>query len=270
MKRLPALCVIAAFCLAEPARAETRTLCLTVLDASSGEALVDIGPACDERVTPASTFKLAISLMGFDAGVLKSPEEPRLPFEEGYVDWRPEWRQATTPATWMRDSVVWYSQRVMERLGRERVKRDLAAFDYGNQDIAGVAGEGDGLTTAWLGNSLQISPHEQAAFMRRIVRRELPVSGHAYEATATLASYGLKGDGWEVHGKTGAGLPRGADGKPLRSRPYGWFVGWARKGERTVAFAKLIQDSERQSVAPGFRARDALFDELFVRGGPLG
>ena len=54
MKRLPALCVIAAFCLAQPARAETRTLCLTVLDASSGETLVDIGPACDARVTPAT------------------------------------------------------------------------------------------------------------------------------------------------------------------------------------------------------------------------
>ena len=144
MKRLPALCVIAAFCLAEPARAETRTLCLTVLDASSGEALVDIGPACDERVTPASTFKLAISLMGFDAGVLKSPEEPRLPFEEGYVDWRPEWRQATTPATWMRDSVVWYSQRVMERLGRERVipveKPSLGAEDFAEllRDVPGM------------------------------------------------------------------------------------------------------------------------------------
>lgn len=269
MKRLSALCLIAAFCLAQPACAETRMLCLTVFDASSGEALVDIGPACDERVTPASTFKLAISLMGFDAGILKSPDEPRLAFKQGYVDWRPEWRQATTPATWMRDSVVWYSQRMMEKLGRERVKHDLAAFDYGNQNIAGVAGEGDGLTTAWLGNSLQISPREQAAFMRRIAGRELPVSEHAYEATATLASYGVKGDGWQVYGKTGAGLPRGADGKPLRGRPYGWFVGWAKKGERTVAFAELIQDSQRQSVAPGFRARDALFEELFARGGPL-
>ena len=269
MKRLPALCAISIFCFAQPVRAETKTLCLTALDAASGRTLVDIGPACDGRVTPASTFKLAIGLMGFDAGVLKSPDEPKLPFRKGYVDWRPEWRQATTPATWMRDSVVWYSQRVMEKLGRERALDYLSRFRYGNEDISGLPGGGNGLTHAWLGNSLQISPREQADFMRRIVRRDLGVSADAYDMTAAIAAYGVEGDGWTVHGKTGAGLPRGEDGKPVRVRPYGWFVGWATKGDRTVVFAKLIQDTEKQSVAPGFRARDTLFRELLAKGGLL-
>ena len=269
MKRLLALCAISACCFAQPVRAETQTLCLTALDAASGRTLVDIGPACDAQVTPASTFKLAISLMGFDAGVLKSPDEPKLPFKKGYVDWRPEWRQATTPATWMRDSVVWYSQRVMEKLGRERALGYLCSFRYGNEDISGLPGEGNGLTHAWLSNSLQISPHEQAEFIGRIVRRELGVSAHAYDMTAAIASYGVEGDGWDVHGKTGAGLPRGEDGKLVRGRAYGWFVGWATKGDRTVVFAKLVQDSEKQSVPPGFRARDTLFAELFAKGGPL-
>lgn len=269
MKRLLVATVLAVICTDPAAAAETKTLCLTALDAASGKALVDIGPACDARVTPASTFKLAISLIGFDAGVLKSPDEPKLPFRQGYVDWRPEWRQATTPATWMRDSVVWYSQRVMEKLGRERAQDYLSRFLYGNEDISGLPGEGNGLTHAWLGNSLQISPREQADFMRRIVRRNLGVSDHAYDMTATIAAYGIRGDGWTVHGKTGAGLPRGQDGRQVRGRPYGWFVGWARKGDRTVVFAKLVQDTEKQPVAPGFRARDTLFEELFAKGGLL-
>ncbi|MCE7030298.1 class D beta-lactamase [Jiella avicenniae] len=269
MKRLLALGAVCAVWFAQPLRAETQTLCLTALDAASGRTLVETGPACDARVTPASTFKLAIGLMGFDAGILKSADEPKLPFRQGYVDWRPEWRQATTPATWMRDSVVWYSQRVMEKLGRERAQGYLGAFRYGNEDISGLPGEGNGLIHAWLGNSLAISPREEAEFMGRIVRRELGVSARAYEMTAAIAAYGTRGDGWEVYGKTGAGLPRGADGKLVRGRAYGWFVGWGRKGERTVVFAKLVQDSEKQSVPPGFRARDMLFDELFAEDGLL-
>ncbi|WP_167591701.1 class D beta-lactamase [Jiella endophytica] len=265
----PFIAAIVLACLAGPALADTRTLCLLAVDAESGETLVDIGPGCDERVTPASTFKLAIALMGFDAAILQNASEPELPFEEGYVAWRPEWRQATTPTTWLRDSVVWYSQQVMLRLGEKRASDYLARFGYGNQDISGVAGEGDGLTHAWLSNSIAISPREEAAFMQRLVRRELGVSQKAYAMTATIASYGEQGDGWQVYGKTGAGLPRGTDGRLLRGKPYGWFVGWAEKDGRRVAFAKLVQASEKPKVPPGFTARDSLFEELFARGGPL-
>ncbi len=225
MNRLLAAAAMMLVCASQPALAETKMLCLLALDASSGKPLVDIGPACDERVTPASTFKLAISLMGFDAVILKSPTEPRLPFKTGYVDWRPEWRQATTPETWMRDSVVWYSQRVMERLGKERAQDYLSQFRCGNEGISGLPGEGAGLTHAWLSNSLQISPREEADFLRRMVRRELGVADTSYDMTAAIAAYGIKGNGWDVYGKTGAGLLRGADGKIMRGRPYGWFVG---------------------------------------------
>ena len=269
MKPFLAICAIAINFFTAPALGETRTLCTLAIDAASGKALADIGPACDIRVTPASTFKLAISLMAFDTGVLKDQGQPELPFRQGYAAWRPEWKQATTPATWMRDSVVWYSQRVMERLGREQVEAYLENFGYGNRVISGVKGEGDGLTTAWLSNSLQISPREEAAFVGKIVRRELGVSDHAYAMTAAIASYGAMGDGWDVHGKTGAGLPRGKDGMIIRGHAYGWFVGWARKGNRTVVFVRLIQDSEKRPTPPGFRARDTLFAELFAKGGAL-
>jgi hypothetical protein len=51
------------------ARAETLTICTAVADAASGKTLKQEG-ACDTRATSASTFKIAISLMGFDAGFL--------------------------------------------------------------------------------------------------------------------------------------------------------------------------------------------------------
>lgn len=130
-----------------PSWAETRTICTIVLAAETGEAVVDQGD-CGRRMSPASTFKIAISLMGFDAGILTSPSRPELPFKKGYIDARPEWRRATTPATWMRDSIIWYSQQVTQRLGMDRYSAYVTAFDYGNRDLTGDPGAHNGLTHA--------------------------------------------------------------------------------------------------------------------------
>ncbi|WP_225767723.1 class D beta-lactamase [Inquilinus sp. Marseille-Q2685] len=249
-----------------PSWAETRTICTIVLTAETGEAVVDQGD-CGRRMSPASTFKIAISLMAFDAGILTSPSRPELPFKEGYIDAWPEWRRPTTPATWMRDSVIWYSQQVTQRLGADRYSAYVTAFDYGNRDLAGDPGARNGLTHAWLSSSLQISPAEQVAFLRKLLRHELPVSDAAVENTATIMDQGVRPSGWHVFGKTGAGASRGADGEP--ARPFGWFVGWAERNGGTVVFARLIQDSERQPSPPGFRARDSLLDDLFSENGIL-
>jgi len=262
---------LASLCLALatlPAAAETRTVCTLVVDTATGERLRQEG-ACDTAMSPASTFKIPIALMGFDSGILTSPHDPVWPFREGYVDWRAQWKQPTDPQYWMKESVVWYSQQITERLGLSRYRAYVDAFDYGNRDISGDPGKDNGLTNAWLSSSLQITPEQQAAFLARLVRGDLPVSAAAIENTAAITDYGMQPGGWHVHGKTGAGLPRGADGTLIRGQPFGWFVGWAARDGRTVTFARLIRDSERQSVPPGFRARDAVLDDLFGADGSL-
>ena len=76
--------LIAAFG-AGPARA--AEVCTLVADAASGRVVLEEGD-CASRVTPASTFKVALAVMGFDAGFLKGPHDPVLPFKDGYVAWR--------------------------------------------------------------------------------------------------------------------------------------------------------------------------------------
>src|SRR3989442_13362128 len=68
----------------------------------------------------------------------------------------------------MRNSVVWYFQRIAEKLGMARERDYLKRFDYGNADPS------SGLTTFWLGQSLMISPDEQLRFLRRFYCRGLP------------------------------------------------------------------------------------------------
>jgi beta-lactamase class D len=250
--------IAAAVLLGPAAEAWAATTCTLIVDAATGATLVRTGDRCDERLTPASTFKVPLALIGFDSGILKDGDLPAWPFREGYPDWDPTWKRTTTPMSWMRDSVVWYSQELTRRLGGKRFQEYVDRFEYGNRDVSGHPGRGDGLTTAWLSSSLRISTAEQVAFVRRLVRHELPVSRFATERTMGIMPEKLV-DGWHISGKTGTGSRRLADGANDRNRQVGWFVGWATHGERTLVFARLIEDDQPERVRAGWRARDALF-----------
>ncbi len=202
------------FCL--PACA--HELCTIVADADTGQSLVHSGPACAERVTPASTFKIAISLMGYDAGILQDESRPAWPYQPEYPDWGGDaWRRDITPQAWMKDSVFWYSQQVARELGQQRFGAYVRAFQYGNEDVSAVAVAHPGHNGAWVVSSLRISAAEQVAFMRKIVRRELSVSSQAIDMTARITRHPVPVDGWTVHGKTRHRVTR--QRQPLRCQP---------------------------------------------------
>lgn len=240
------------------APAAAKTLC-TIVATPDGRTVLEEGD-CASRVTPASTFKVALAVMGFDAGFLKGPHDPVLDYREGDVPWRPEWKAPTDPTRWLEYSVVWYSQRITHALGAERLHRYAVAFDYGNADVSGDPGADNGLDRSWIGSSLEISPREQVAFLSKLVAGTLPVSRRAMDETRAIVETRPAG-GWTVHGKTGAALPRNADGSFDRARGWGWYVGWAEKDGATYVFARLIRDATAHKVPAGFRARDGLLAE---------
>ncbi|MGA9222687.1 MAG: penicillin-binding transpeptidase domain-containing protein, partial [Pseudomonas graminis] len=85
------------------------TICTIVADAKNGEVLLEEGD-CRSRVTPASTFKIAISLMGFDTAFLQNEHSPTLPYRPGGPDWGgAAWLEPTDAARWFQYSVVWFS-----------------------------------------------------------------------------------------------------------------------------------------------------------------
>lgn len=247
--------------LAQSSEATIASTCTLLADVATGKLLTQEG-SCDKPITPASTFKIAISLMGYDSGLLKNEHVPALPFRESYADWVPEWRTSTDPTSWMKNSVVWYSQRVTRSLGKLRFKRYVAEFDYGNQDVSGDPGKQNGLTQAWLSSSLKITPLQQLDFLERMVRHQLPVSNRAYDMTARILELAPLPNGWEVHGKTGSGAPRRSDGKLDFDHAYGWFVGWANRDGRNVAFVRQVQLAGKGDIRAGLQARDAFLAEL--------
>lgn len=238
------------------------TLCTLVADAATGQTMVSRGD-CATRFTPASTFKIPLAVMAFDAGLLENQHAPVMTFREGLADWGGDlWKQPTDPARWMKFSVVWVSQVLAQSLGEARLRDTAAAFGYGNADFSGDAGKNNGLERAWIASSLLVSPIEQAAFLRRLVNRDLPVSRRAMEMTeASVEGFAVAG-GWAVKGKTGLAYPRLADGTPDREHPWGWFVGWAVKDGRTLVFARLDQDEGRREGYASVRAREDFLKTL--------
>ncbi|CAN5116708.1 OXA-42 family oxacillin-hydrolyzing class D beta-lactamase OXA-59 [soil metagenome] len=231
-------------------------------EVATGDVFLQQG-RCDERVTPASTFKIALSVMAFDSGFLTDAHTPTLAFKAGYPEWGGEpWRQPTDATRWLHYSVVWFSQQITQSLGEARLHQYAADFGYGNADVTGDPGKHNGLERAWIASSLKISPLEQLVFLRKLVNRQLPVKPRAMDMTLSIVETFPAPGGWAVQGKTGMAYPRLANGEFDMAHPYGWFVGWAKRGGRTVVFARLVQDDKPEAGTAGVRARDALLAEL--------
>jgi beta-lactamase class D len=238
---------------AEAMAAPPRLRATVLLDAATGRVVHRSGP-CATRFTPCSTFKVPLALMGFDAGVLTDAHHPAWDYDpKRDAAHRAVEKARTDPARWEADSVVWYSQELTRKLGMQRFQTYVDRFGYGNRDLSGTPGKGDGLTRAWLMSSLRISPDEQAAFLRRMLAHRLvSASAHA-KAEAIIPQFAGSG-GWRVHGKTGSG------GLPDRSL-LGWFVGWAEKGGRRLVFARFGA-GEGMSDAGGKQMREALLADI--------
>lgn len=243
-----------------PALAADPIRCTVVIDAATGEPIHREGD-CDRRVYPMSTFKLPLAMMGYDAGVLEDETTPRWEYQEKFKAPK-RVQKATDPTSWEADSVVWYSQELTRQLGEKAYGDYVRGFDYGNRDVAGGPGRTDGLTESWLMSSLEISPDEQVAFLRRFLGGELLISERAMEMTQAITPRFAAADGWTVHGKTGAGRLRDDAGNPAPDRPLGWFVGWAEKDGRQVIFARLYVANRAYDQPLSPQVRDTLIDDL--------
>ena len=226
--------------------------------ASKNNKLIYVEGECDKRYSPCSTFKIAISLMGFDAGILVDEQHPTWDFKSGYVDWLDRWKQPHNPKTWFDNSCVWYSQVITKTLGAKKFSNYLHRLAYGNKDVSGDHYAHNGLTHSWLSSSLKITPKEQILFLNKLVSNSLPVSIHAQEKTKSIMySEDLEG-GWQLYGKTGNGPQLDVHGNKIQDRQAGWFVGFIQKGDVVITFVQFIADDCAHDTYASLRAKSQL------------
>lgn len=224
---------------------------------------------CSAQHSPCSTFKIAISLMGYNEGILIDQTHPEFPFKAGYIDrfgpfQMDAWKQEQNPTTWIKNSCIWYSQIITEKLGAEKFSNYVKAFQYGNQDVSGDPGKNNGLTNAWLSSSLQISPEEQITFLEKIITLKIPVDQKAINLTRELFFLETLADGWKLYAKTGTGFKHNSDGSLDYDHQIGWFVGWVTKDNRSIIFAQYIENKNKMDTLASSRAK-ALAKEQLAR-----
>jgi beta-lactamase class D len=217
---------------------------------------------CQSRHAPRCSFNIAISLMGYNEGLLIDELHPELPFLKGYPDYVEKWKQTHNPSLWMKNSCYWYSLALIKQLGMKKFKEYVVKFRYGTQDVSGDKGKNNGLTRSWMsGSSLRISPEEQTIFLQNLIGRKLQVTPHAYEMTKNIILVGDLIDGWKLYGKTGTGnLPKG-DGTLDERHEGGGFVGWVEKDKRAIVFAHYIEQ-EVQDTPAGLRAKEIAKEKM--------
>lgn len=230
--------------------------------AKEGEQILRRDGECAARFSPCSTFKVAISLMGYDAGILIDEKNPEWPFRHDYVDWFPSWKQAQNPTTWIKNSCVWYSQVITKKLGMQKFKEYVTKFKYGNQDVSGDKNKNNGLTNSWLVSSLTISADEQINFLEKLVRSKLPVSQKAHEMTRKILFIEDLADGWKLYGKTGSGPLINPDGSESDDKLLGWFIGWVQNGKRIIVFAYHEVYGIVSGINPGKQAQVGVKKQL--------
>lgn len=211
----------------------------------SGAILAEKG-SVDDRNPPCSTFKVALALMGFDSEILTDKDSPKWGFKKEYEanfqSWyKPEmgvkygWHGEHTPATFLQNSVVWFSHQITQRLGKEKFQEYVNKLNYGNKDVSGTPGQDDGLLNSWLETSLKISPREQVELLEKMLATSLDISKEAQIKTREIMvkkdqeGQPTEWNGWKLYGKTGGG-----------TGCYRWFIGWVERGEDTIIFAQYI------------------------------
>ncbi|MBI2519579.1 MAG: class D beta-lactamase [Bdellovibrio sp.] len=219
--------------------------CFILYDLKAKKRLVTFNEKrCSERYVACSTFKIPLAVMGFDSGILKD-ENTTFKWDgknHGILDWN----RNHTVASWIKYSVVWFSQQLTPKLGLDAIQSYLKKFGYGNQDMSA------GLTTAWLTSgenpSLKVSAEEQLHFFERLWTDQLPVSKHAMELTRKVTYLETSPHGSTIYGKTGSGLPT--------KYYFGWFVAHLKSGEREY-ISVLNFDGPTQKDAKKFGGIEA-------------
>lgn len=209
--------------------------CFLLYNMKTGEFEKEVGEACKVRYPACSSFKVPLAVMAFDSGVLQDERETLK--WDGKKKMLPQWNKDHNAESWMKDSVVWFSQRVTPKMGAEKLQDYLDKFEYGNKDIS------SGLTTAWLNppndprGFLGLNAYEQVEFMKKLWLNDLPASSRAMELARRITYLETSPNGFRLSGKTGSNF---YDKK--KKIQFGWFISHVSNNQNEYIAVTNISD----------------------------
>lgn len=182
------------------------------------------------RSSPNSTWKIYDALIALDAGIITT-ENSSIPWNGTNYPFE-VWNKSQNLDSAMQNSVNWYFQNLDQRIGKQKLAKEIRKIDYGNNSIQGK------LSSYWLESTLKISPVEQVLMLKRLYYNDL---GYSTENINAVKSAICLTPG-KLYGKTGTG-------KVNNANVNGWFIGYAVTANEPYFFAVNISDGSGQDAA---------------------
>lgn len=203
--------------------------CFAILDNSSGEITIYNMKLDTQRVLPASTFKIANSLIGLETG--KITDEKMVIKWDSVKRSNEDWNKDLTMEEAFKVSAVPYYQEVARRIGRDTMQRWIDTLGYGNKNIKGP------IDSFWLNNTLKISPDEQLGLIKRLYFDKLPFEKRTQQIVRDVM---LQEDNtlYKLSYKTGWGFDE-------NDHSIGWLVGWIEENRHVYFIVTLIKSPDK-------------------------
>lgn len=260
MKHLPGL-FLGFFYLAAHAREWTESADITALfqeaevtgtfvvyDVSADRYYGHNRVRAETRYVPASTFKIANTMIGLSVGAVENVDEV-LPYggaPQPFKSWERD--MSLREAIALSNANIY--QVLARRIGLERMRKNVTDLQYGNSDI------GTRVDTFWLEGPLEISAVEQTRFLANLVAGDLPFPQDVQRITREIVRL-EQGEDWTLYGKTGWMNAPGSG--------VGWWVGWIEKDERIYTFALNIDILKSSDAGKRIELGKASLEAVGVR-----
>ncbi|MBF0410918.1 MAG: class D beta-lactamase [Candidatus Riflebacteria bacterium] len=203
------------------------------IDCSTGKKIIFNPEAASIPLPPCSTFKIWNALLGFESGIISSPDELFWKWD-GQTYSISDWNKDLTLKEAFKASCVPAFKNLARNIGSDKMKKWLEKIHYGDRDIS------SGIDNFWLPTvwkkSILISALEQAELITKLVTGKIPCSEKSgnllkeimlVKCTDRGTFYGKTGTASEFNGRGGYNL--------------GWFVGYVKTNNNTYSFACLIK-----------------------------
>lgn len=213
-----------------------RDGCFILVEIKSGKTIDQFNmKRCQHRFPPMSTFKIPFVAMGFDSGYFKTVDQKII--WDGKDRGRKASNRNQTPKSFIANSIIWVSRKIINFLGKQSVQNYIDKIDYGNKLVTGD------FNNFWLSKgSIKVSAIEQIQFLSKLWLEKLPFSKTAIDLTKQ-ATFDRQIGTLKIFGKTGTGC---IDDWCMTSagRQLGWYVGVAEAGDKSYAFALNFSDKK--------------------------
>lgn len=188
-----------------------------------------------KQFIPASTFKIANTLIGLETGVL--PDENYVFKWNGESRFLKDWEKDLNVRDAFQASCVPCYQELARNIGEARMFQWVKKLNYGNKDISG------GIDQFWLTGNLRISADQEVKFLRKLYKNDLPVSKSNQEKVKKIMLR-AENSRYKIYGKTGWQFEDNE--KTGKRHSIGWFVGFLEQNENVYFFALNVETDDTQ------------------------